>query len=84
MKEAMELDSNAGCHYMLRWDNIFDNALAVELFWESNLDIPLEAMEPEEIEETMEYIFNEFVGSKVANPDDWYMAEYEPIENCGY
>ena len=36
-----------------------------------------------EIEETMEYIFNEFVGSKVANPDDWYMAEYEPKENCG-
>ena len=35
----MELDSNAGCNYMLRWDNIFDRELAVELFWKSNLDI---------------------------------------------
>ena len=50
----LQLDGNVGCLYFIRWENVINDNITTELLWHSNLDMPLEMMDEEELEETLE------------------------------
>jgi hypothetical protein len=76
-------ECNIGCMYFLEWDHHPSEA-TLKMLWTSNLDKPLEHMEQEEIEETMEYIFNDNFKDIVTDIHDWSMGEFEPYINLGW
>ena len=67
----LKMKGNVGCMYFLRWENQVDDNITTELLWYSNLDTPLEMMDEEELEETLEYIFADTYGDVVKDVDDW-------------
>jgi hypothetical protein len=67
----LQLDGNVGCLYFIRWENVINDNITTELLWHSNLDMPLEMMDEEELEETLEYIFNDNYGDVVKDVSHW-------------
>jgi len=67
----LSMEGNVGCMYFLRWENMVDDNISTELLWYSNLDTPLEMMDNEELEETLEYIFVDTYGDIVKDVHDW-------------
>ena len=67
----LQLDGNVGCLYFIRWENVINDNITTELLWHSNLDMPLEMMDQEDLEETLEYIFNDNYGDVVKDVGDW-------------
>ena len=68
---TLNMEGNVGCMYFLRWENMVDDNITTELLWYSNLDTPLEEMDEEELDETLEYIFKDNYGTIVKETDDW-------------
>ena len=60
---TLNMEGNVGCMYFLRWENMVDDNITTELLWYSNLDTPLEEMDEEELDETLEYIFKDNYGT---------------------